>query len=263
MQNIVGVSFDNTDKITYFFTNNLELKKNITVIVEKDNNQKFGKIVTDIHSIESKNLKEKLGKIVRIATKDDYQQHQQNLKKSELALIRCKELVKKYNLGMRIIDSVYTFNQDQLIFHFYADERIDFRDLARDLASIYKTRIELRQIGVRDKAKRVCGMGPCGQKLCCSRFLDEFESVSISMAKNQNLSLNPNKINGVCGRLLCCLKYEDDCYKQCRKNLPSIGQIAQTKEGSGKVISVDVLGQKFKVDIPSKGIVEVEIDGSN
>lgn len=263
MKNIVGVSFDNNDKITYFFTNDLELKKNLTVIVEKENNQKFGKIITEAHPIDSKNLNEKLGNIVRIATKDDYFKHQQNLKKAELALNKCKELVKKYNLDMRIVDANYTFNQDQLVFHFYADERIDFRDLARDLASIYKTRIELRQIGVRDKAKKVCGIGTCGQKLCCSRFLDEFESVSISMAKNQNLSLNPNKINGVCGRLLCCLKYEDDCYKKCRKNLPSIGQTAQTKEGTGNVVSVDVLAQKFKVNIPSKGIIEVKVDGSN
>jgi cell fate regulator YaaT (PSP1 superfamily) len=135
---------------------------------------------------------------------------------------------------------------------------VDFRDLAKELAAVYKTRIELHQIGVRDKAKKISGIGPCGQKLCCSRFLNDFDSVSISMAKNQNLSLNPTKINGLCGRLLCCLKYENQCYTDCKKNLPKVGDMVETEIGNGKVISVDILRKKYKIDTSDKGIIEID-----
>ena len=158
---------------------------------------------------------------------------------------------------MNIIDASYTHDRTQLLFRFLSDTRVDFRDLARDLASIYHTRIELRQIGVRDKSKLVGGIGCCGQELCCSRFLKNFNSVSIQNAKNQNLALNPSKINGLCGRLLCCLKYEDECYKECRKNLPNIGQIVKTENGEGKVISLDILKKKYKVETEN-GVVEIE-----
>ncbi len=259
---IVGVRFNEDEQLTYYYVKDLELKKNVTVIVEDNDTLKFGKVVTPIHNIEEKKLTKELGNVVRIATKKDFNKHLNNLKQAEIALKKCKELVKKYKLEMNLIDATYTFNQDQLIFHFYADSRIDFRDLAKELATIYKTRIELRQIGVRDKAKKVCGIGVCGQKLCCSRFLNEFDSVSISMAKNQNLSLNPSKINGVCGRLLCCLKYEDECYKECKKNLPNVGATINTEKIKGKVISVDILGQKYVVST-EKGNIEVDINGSN
>lgn len=263
MNNIVGITFNDQEKTIYFFVNDLQIKKNITVIVDNDGVLQFGKVKTDIQSIDGDKINKKLGKIIRVASKKDYLQHQNNLSQAKIALKKCKELVEKYNLQMNVIDSIYTFDQSQLVFHFYANARIDFRNLARDLASIYKTRIELRQIGVRDKAKKVCGVGICGQKLCCSRFLDEFESVSISMAKNQNLSLNPTKINGVCGRLLCCLKYEDDCYKSCRKGLPNIGQVIDIEEGTGRVIAVDILTRTYKIDIQNKGIIEVKLDGCN
>lgn len=258
---IVGIEFPNDEKIYYYYVDNLDLRKNVTVIVKDSDILKFGKVVTSVHSIEEKKLKKELGNVIRIATKQDYNQHLSNLKQSTQALTKCKELVKKYSLDMRIIDAIYTFDQDQLIFHFYADSRIDFRDLARDLASIYKTRIELRQIGVRDKAKKICGMGVCGQKLCCSRFLNDFDSVSISMAKNQNLSLNPSKINGVCGRLLCCLKYEDECYKECRKDLPNMGQTIEKDGIKGKVTSLDILGNKYTI-YTDNGLVEID-NGSN
>ncbi len=257
---IVGIKFDDSDHIFYYYVNDLELKKNVTVIVEDNDVLQFGKVVTDIHPIEDKKLNKELGTVVRIASKKDFTKHLNNLKEAKQALKKCRELVNKYKLDMNIIDAIYTFNQDQLLFHFYADNRVDFRDLARDLASIYKTRIELRQIGVRDKAKMVSGVGLCGQKLCCARFLNEFDSVSISMAKNQNLSLNPTKINGVCGRLLCCLKYEDGCYKECRKGLPNVGQTVKTDNGEGKVISVDILKKTYRVET-EKGIIEV--NGSN
>ena len=165
---------------------------------------------------------------------------------------------------MNIIDATFNLNKDQLLFHFYSDERIDFRNLAKELASIYKTRIELRQIGVRDKAKKVGGYGSCGQKLCCSRFLNDFDSISITMAKNQNLSLNPNKINGICGRLLCCLKYENETYQKCKKKLPKIGEIVEINNEKGQVISVNLIKETYKVDLQKQGIVEVQYkDGSS
>ena len=164
---------------------------------------------------------------------------------------------------MKIVGAEYTLDRNELVFKFIADGRVDFRDLAKDLANRYKTRIELYQLGVRDKAKEVGGCGPCGIKLCCQRFSSNFTSVSINMAKNQNLSLNPTKINGVCGRLLCCLRYEDDSYKECRKCLPQIGKTVEIKEGKGKVVSLDVINKKYTVLIPEKGEIEVSVlDGS-
>lgn len=259
MNNIVGVLLDNETKMIYFDTNGFQLKKNITVMVNTEHGLEFGKVCTDIHPINFKQLTNPLKSVVRIATKKDYFTYKSNKKKAQEALIKCKELIRKYNLSMNVIDAMFTFDKDQLLFHFTADNRVDFRELARELASIYKTRIELRQIGVRDKAKKVCGYGSCGQKLCCSRFLKDFSSVSISMAKNQNLSLNPTKINGVCGRLLCCLTYEDELYKSNKKGLPDVGKYVQIKEGNGRVISVDILNRKYVVDIPEIGQVEVKV----
>lgn len=258
MKEVVGVMIDSEDKMKYYDTNQNNVKKNITVIVETEKGLEFGKIVTDSHPLDSSKLKEPLKKIIRIASKKDYMNYKNNKKKAWEALKTCKELVRKKKLDMNVIDAFYTFDKTQLLFHFTADNRIDFRDLARELASLYKTRIELRQIGVRDKAKKVCGYGVCGQKLCCSRFLNEFTSVSISMAKNQNISLNPTKINGVCGRLLCCLKYEDDVYKEYRKEIPEIGSTVELKEGKGKVVNTDILNQKYTVEIPNVGLVEVQ-----
>ena len=167
-------------------------------------------------------------------------------------------------MNINVIDATFNLNKEQLLFHFYADERIDFRNLAKDLASIYKTRIELRQIGVRDKAKKVSGYGSCGQKLCCSRFLNDFDSISITMAKNQNLSLNPNKINGICGRLLCCLKYENECYKECKKILPKIGEIVEVNGEKVPVVSVNLIKGTYTVNLQNQGLVEVKYqDGSN
>ena len=175
---------------------------------------------------------------------------------ADKALIKCNSLIEKYNLEMKIIDVSYTFDREQLIFRFVSDSRVDFRQLAKDLGSIFKTRIELRQVGIRDKAKEIGGFGPCGRKLCCNSFLTEFDSVSINMAKNQNLSLNPTKINGVCGRLLCCLKYENDNYTEYKKDLPDVGSRVKTENGEGKVISVDVFKRIYKV-LLSDGEIEV------
>ncbi len=256
MQKIVGVTFKENGKISYCLVDKLRLKKNITVIVDTDRGLQFGKVVTDIKKIDEINSK-KYYKIIRISTKNDFKTHLKNVKDAKNAFITCKKIVEERNLNMQIVDAFYTFDRNQLIFRFVADNRIDFRDLAKDLAAIYKTRIELRQIGIRDKAKEVGGIGLCGRSMCCARFLKNFDSVSISMAKNQNISLNPNKINGVCGRLMCCLKYEDDCYKCCKKNLPQIGQIIDTEKGKGKVTFVDILNRKYLVEVKDYGIIEV------
>lgn len=258
MNEIVGVVFNDDSKIEYYYTNIEKFKDNTIVIVENNGVKRFGKIATNVHPIDKSKLTKELGKVVKIATGKEFNKYKESLNLAKQALKKCKKLVLKYDLKMNVIDAYFTYNQDQLVFIFYADDRIDFRDLAKELASLYKTRIELRQIGVRDKAKKIGGIGLCGQKLCCSRYIDEFDSVSISMAKNQNLSLNPTKINGLCGRLLCCLKYENDCYSQARKNLPNVGDKVETESGTGKVISVDILKKKYKVEIEDKGIVEID-----
>ena len=196
--------------------------------------------------------------VIRVATKTDYKKYLSNIKDAKKALVKCNELVDKYGLLMKIIDVNYTFDREQLIFRFLSDDRVDFRQLAKDLGSIYKTRIELRQVGIRDKAKEIGGIGPCGRKLCCNSFLTEFDSVSINMAKNQNLSLNPSKINGVCGRLLCCLKYENDIYTEYKKDLPDVGNKIKTDEYEGKVISVDVFNKVYKVLCNSGEIIVVD-----
>ena len=196
--------------------------------------------------------------VIRLATKADYKRYLTNLKDASRAVIGCNELVLKYNLDMRIIDACYTFDREQLIFRFVADDRVDFRQLAKELGSKFKTRIELRQVGIRDKAKEIGGIGPCGRKLCCNNFLTEFDSVSINMAKNQNLSLNPSKINGVCGRLLCCLKYENENYNEYKKDLPEVGSKISTEKGEGKVKSVDIFNRRYTVAIDDNEILVVD-----
>ena len=210
--NVVAVKFDNKKEVNYFKNTKLKLKKNLTVIVDSDRGYLFGTIVVIINDVEGFNL-DSLYEVIRISSKRDYLHYLDNIKDEKIAIEKCNELIKEYELNMTIIDASYNFDRSQLLYRFVADERVDFRNLAKDLGGIFKTRIELRQIGIRDKAKEVGGYGPCGRMLCCSSFLTSFDSISINMAKNQNLLLNPSKINGVCGRLLCCLKYENDDYK--------------------------------------------------
>ena len=256
---IVGVTLENDEKIYYLDSLDFNLKKNLTVVAKTDKGLFFAKVVY----IDEKK-KEIIGKVIRISTKKDYLDYKNNQKLAKEALKKCKQLALKYNMNINVIDATFNLNKEQLLFHFYADERIDFRNLAKDLASIYKTRIELRQIGVRDKAKKVSGYGSCGQKLCCSRFLNDFDSISITMAKNQNLSLNPNKINGICGRLLCCLKYENECYKECKKILPKIGEIVEVNGEKVPVVSVNLIKGTYTVNLQNQGLVEVKYqDGSN
>lgn len=261
MTKIVGISFKDKGRIYNFSPNDIELKPNITVIVETERGIQFGRVETKITEIDEEKIKTPLKKVLRIATKEDYQKNKKNLNDAVKALQEARKIVKKYNLNMNIIYANYTFDRDQLLFRFIADSRVDFRDLVKDLASLYHTRIELRQVGVRDKAREIGGIGMCGKKLCCAQFNYDFDAVSINMAKNQNLSLNPTKINGICGRLLCCLKYEDETYKDCRKCLPQLGKLVETKKGKGKVVSLDILKKTYRVDIPEVGIVEVNCKG--
>ena len=264
MPKVVGVLLGEQKRIYFFDYNNIKnLKNGTSVVVETERGLQYGVIEKELFDIEQSKIIGSLKKVLRIATDKDIKNNQKNIEDAKKALDKCRSLVDKYNLNMKIIDANYTLNREQLLFHFLADNRVDFRNLAKDLASIYKTRIELRQVGVRDKAKSIGGMGLCGCTLCCSKFLNEFDSVSINMAKNQNLSLNPTKINGVCGRLLCCLKYEDETYEEIRKELPKIGKIVELKQGKGKVISIDVLARTYDVEIENVGIVKVDLNESN
>ena len=229
---------------SYYFNGEDNLKIDDKVIVETEKGLQYGKI-NDI--LEEDAIENKYKNIIRKSTNDDDKKYFSILKDNAEALQKCREIVKKLNLNMNVINAEFTFEKEQLLFNFVSDERVDFRDLAKKLASIYHTRIELRQIGARDKAKDVGGCGICGQKLCCSRFLDHIDAISMNMAKNQNLALNPSKINGVCGRLLCCLQYEDENYIECSNGLPHVGQTIKTALGEGKVVSLDILNRKGKV----------------
>ncbi len=239
------------------------LKKGVSIIVKTDKGYDYAIVRKPNFRIKAHDIVEPLLTIARIANKNDFKTYKRNNSDSKKAFSKCDELIKKYKLNMSLIDARYSFDRKQLNFHFVSDERVDFRKLAKDLANLYKTRIELRQIGVRDKAQLVGGCGQCGRELCCRGFLKNFNTVSINMVKNQNLSLNPSKINGVCGRLMCCMKYEDTCYNECRKGLPSIGKIVETDKGKGKVVSLDILKGEYRVDVEDYGILECSINGSN
>ena len=255
---VVGVKIGNNSKIYYFNADDVNVTMDDTVIVETEKGLQYGTVVK---IVEKKDIRKDLEykNVIRLATKNDYKRHLNNLKDADKAIVKCNELISEYCLDMRIIDASYTFDREQLIFRFVADDRIDFRQLAKDLGSIFKTRIELRQVGIRDKAKEIGGIGPCGRKLCCNNFLTEFDSVSINMAKNQNLSLNPTKINGVCGRLLCCLKYENDNYTEYKEGLPEVGSKIKVNGIDGKVISVDVFKKKYNVLSNENELITVDV----
>ena len=253
---IVGVKFNDKGKKYFFESGDISLKENITVIVETEKGLQFGKVVSCNEEYEDKNIK----KVIRKSTKRDYLKHLNNLKDAKYALNKCRELVNNSGLGMVIIDANYTFDRNQLIFRFIADERVDFRQLAKELGTIFKTRIELRQIGIRDKAKEIGGVGPCGRKMCCCAFLNEFDSVSINMDKNQNLALNQQKINGACGRLMCCLKYEDDCYSEYKKGLPELGKKVKIGNKEGRVVSVDIFNKCYKILTDANELIEFSLE---
>ena len=248
MIKIIGVRFRNAGKIYYFDPKKLPIKKGDHVIVETARGIEYGSVVADAREVTDDQVVQPLKPVIRIANADDNARAQRNKEKEKEAFRICLEKIRKHKLEMKLIDTEYTFDNNKVLFYFTADGRIDFRELVKDLASVFKTRIELRQIGVRDETKVVGGVGICGRELCCHTFLSEFAPVSIKMAKEQNLSLNPTKISGVCGRLMCCLKNEEDTYEYLNSRLPGIGDRVIADDGlKGEVQSVNVLRQLVKV----------------
>lgn len=256
--NIYGVNFKDNGKV-YNFKCPFRCPINVTVITETEKGLQFGKVVSYLGTKEET---EEYKDIIRISTKNDYEQYLKNLRDADMALKSCREFAKELGLDMRVINASFTFDRKQLIFNFLADERIDFRELARKLASIYRTRIELRQIGARDKAREVGGVGVCGKSLCCATFLSHIDTVSVNMVKNQGLAINPSKINGLCGRLLCCLTFEEEEYQRCLKGMPDIGEIVVTESGKGPVVSVNPLKRSYQVSINNENI-EVNLGEEN
>ena len=251
----VEVEFKKNGKQYIFFDNNLELNIGDNVIVDTERGLQFG----TISSLKNVNDNMNHNYVIKVANKEDIRQNNININDAKKALEKADKLVKKLNLEMKLIDSYYTFDRKQLVFQFLSDNRVDFRELAKELAAIYKTRIELRQVGVRDKAKEISGIGQCGRKICCSSFLYDMDSVGIAQVKNQNLALNPNKINGLCGRLLCCLKYEDDLYSEYRKDLPEVGDKISNNDVNGTVISLDIPQRKYTVLTEDNTKIEVSV----
>lgn len=255
---VIGVSFEESKKIYYFLPNDLELTTKDKVIVETERGEQFGYIKTGYIEIEEKELMTPLKNVLRIATKEDEIKHKKNLSDATNAIEDANKLINELNIDMKILNANWTFDRKQLLFNFLADERVDFRELAKKLAAIYKTRIELRQIGARDKAREVGGFGQCGRQLCCASFLKDINSVSINMAKNQNLALNPQKINGCCGRLMCCLSFENDDYAFYKKGLPEVGEKVKTEYGEGKVIYLDLFNRIYKIELSDGTVKEIK-----
>lgn len=248
MIKVVGVRFRTAGKIYYFDPQRLQIKKGDHVIVETARGVEYGTVVGAMKEVPDDEVTQPLKPVIRIATPKDDKQEAANRDKEKDAMKICLEKIRKHNLEMKLIDAEYTFDNNKVLFYFTADGRVDFRELVKDLAAVFKTRIELRQIGVRDETKIVGGIGICGRPLCCHTFLDEFAPVSIKMAKEQNLSLNPTKISGVCGRLMCCLKNEEETYEELNRKLPNVGDYVTTDDGlKGEVHSVNVLRQIVKV----------------
>ena len=251
MQKIVGIRFKPAGKIYFFFFLQTYLKVGDNVIVETARGLEYGNVASKVRYIEETELKHPIKPVVRKSTLKDDKIHERNIEKAAEAVSVCKEQIAKHKLVMKLIRAEYTFDASKIIFYFTADGRVDFRELVKDLASIFRIRIELRQIGVRDEAKMMGGIGECGRCLCCNKWLGEFQPVSIKMAKEQNLSLNPGKISGICGRLLCCLQYEHEFYEQALKDLPDVGQIVKTPDGEGIVLKLNVLRDTANVRLMS------------
>ena len=250
MVKVIGVRFRQAGKIYNFDPLDFKIEVGNHVIVETARGIEYGKVVQSVQEKNEEDVIMPLKPVIRVATEEDDKIAKQNKDKEKKAFFICKEKIKKHGLEMKLIDTEYTFDNNKVLFYFTADGRIDFRELVKDLASVFKTRIELRQVGVRDEKKMLGGIGICGRPLCCSTYLSEFIPVSIKMAKEQNLSLNPTKISGICGRLMCCLKNEQEAYEYLNSNLPNVGETVKTFDGlKGEVKSVNVLRQKVKIVI--------------
>jgi cell fate regulator YaaT (PSP1 superfamily) len=255
---IIGVRFKDVGRVYYFDPGELDLPQGTAVIVETVRGAEFGYVSLTRRDVDVSALQQPIRKVLRAATEDDCAQEAQNRQKEADAREICAEKIKTHGLEMHLVDVELTFDLSKIIFYFTADGRVDFRELVKDLASTFRTRIELRQIGARDEAKILNGVGICGRNLCCAAFLDEFQPVSVRIAKEQGLGLNPTKISGVCGKLMCCLKYEEETYAQLNKNMPHMGERVQTPDGEGDVLSVQILRQTVQVAVKKKGQDAVE-----
>ncbi|MEH7383987.1 stage 0 sporulation family protein [Bacillus sp. JJ1521] len=249
MYDVVGVRFKKAGKIYYFDPNGFTIPDGEYVIVETVRGIEFGKVVINKKQVDENDIVLPLKKVIRIADSKDKLIVEENKQAAKEAYDVCQGKVVEHSLDMKLVDVEYTFDRNKVIFYFTADGRVDFRELVKDLAAIFRTRIELRQIGVRDEAKMLGGIGPCGRMLCCSTFLGDFEPVSIKMAKDQNLSLNPTKISGLCGRLMCCLKYENDEYESAKEQLPDLGDMIETTSGTGKVVGLNILERVLQLEL--------------
>ncbi|MDD3842226.1 MAG: stage 0 sporulation family protein [Candidatus Izemoplasmatales bacterium] len=252
LYNVVSINFSKLGKKYYFETANLDLQFGDKVIVETIRGLELGFVAESPKAIEESELIQPLKPVLRKATDRDYQQYLNNQEEQPEILTRCSQLIKKNNLDMKLLNCEYTLDRAKLIIYFNAEGRVDFRDLVKDLANQFRVRIELRQVGTRDGARVLGGIGPCGLLTCCTTFLGEFETVSIKMAKNQNLSLNPTNISGLCGKLFCCINYEDANYKEYRKSMPKLDSYVFTANGRGKVVQVNFLTQTVKVEYPDR-----------
>ncbi len=249
MPKVIGVRFRRAGKIYYFDPGDLELDTGQDVIVETSRGLEFGEVVQPNKEVSDEEIVPPLRPVRRVATEADYKQLAENRQKEKEAMQICLEKIEKHQLEMKLVDVEYTFDHNKIIFYFTADGRVDFRELVKDLAAVFRTRIELRQIGVRDEAKMLGGLGPCGRGLCCATFLGDFGPVSIRMAKDQNLSLNPTKISGICGRLMCCLRYEVEHYEYSKADFPSPGDFVITPHGEGKIISQNLMKKTVLVEL--------------
>ena len=248
MIKVIGVRFKTAGKVYYFDPEDLPVRVGDRVIVETARGVEFGDVVAGPKMVEEDEVISPLKKVIRVATEDDLLTVQMNKQKEKEAYEICLKKIREHGLPMKLIDVEYTFDVSKIIFYFTAEGRVDFRELVKDLAAVFHTRIELRQIGVRDEAKMLGGLGSCGRALCCASFLGDFEPVSIRMAKDQNLSLNPGKISGICGRLMCCLKYENEAYEKARELLPEAGAKVKTPKGPGQVVEVNLLKETVIVE---------------
>ncbi|GGP11518.1 MULTISPECIES: PSP1 domain-containing protein [Oceanobacillus] len=261
MLEVIGVRFKKAGKIYYFDPDSYPVTPDSYVIVETVRGIEFGKVVITEKQVDEEDVVLPLKKVIRVAGEKDKRTVVENQEQAKKAFDVCTTKINQHKLDMNLVDVEYTFDRNKIIFYFTADGRVDFRNLVKDLASMFKTRIELRQIGVRDEAKMLGGIGPCGRMLCCSTFLGDFEPVSIKMAKDQNLSLNPAKISGLCGRLMCCLKYENDAYETAKRDLPDIGETLPTPHGKGKVVGLNILEKMIQIELLDKErVVEYTLD---
>ncbi|ACB83638.1 PSP1 domain-containing protein [Natranaerobius thermophilus] len=253
---VVGVRFKKAGKIYYFDPNDIDLEVGNKVIVETARGLEFGQVVTGPKEVTEEDIVAPLKQVLRKATEEDEEKVAEIKQKEDQAFEVCLDKISKHGLEMKLVDVEQSFDGSKIIFYFTADGRVDFRELVKDLASVFKTRIELRQIGVRDEAKMLGGIGPCGRIMCCASFLGDFEPVSIKMAKEQNLALNPNKISGICGRLMCCLRYESDIYEEAQETFPQTGEIVDTGEGKGEVQDFNVIKETVQVKMEDTHIIK-------